>query len=318
MNRAGTFTPSKIVPLEKPSSDSWRVAAANALENANLLREAALFRSCQRHYDVDVCTKRVDHAPRAVPYTCHLRVCPDCERREQARKLKRFIPAIHDLLTLGKPGYTLKHVVLTTPYALVDKDAPDRFKIAWRALERVFDGVFTTILDDARKLSPSEKRRGRADLKRHGIGILAASEFGEEGHKLHFHLLMYSPYVPIHFLVDQWRKATRGDCEISRIKKIDLEQVKPAVLEVSKYVTKFTELPPALLPALVKVINGTKRLRTYGAMRGIGKTERQPCYCPVCSADRRLVSVLAYIRRCEEVGSPPDTDVLLTIEAAAL
>lgn len=296
----------------------WREEAAAALEAAALVNDAAFFRGCQRHYDVDVCIRNVEHAPRAVPYTCHLRVCPDCERREQARKLKRFIPAIHDLLTLGKPGYTLKHVVLTTPYALADEDAPERFKSSWKALEKVLGRVFVTLLGDAGKLSAKEKRRKEVNLKSHGIGVLAASEFGEDGHKLHFHLMAYCPYIPINFLVEQWQQVTQGECKVSNIKKIDLEDVAGAVVEVSKYVTKFSELSPALVPALAKAIAGSRRLRTYGALYGIGKTETTACGCPLCSADRQLVSILTYLRRCEERGVSPDGTVIEKAENAAL
>ena len=296
----------------------WRVSVAAALEAASMPRDAENFRSCQRHYDVDVCVVNVDHAPRAVPYTCHLRFCPDCERREQARKLARFVPVIHDILMLGKAGYTLKHIVLTSPYMLGDDDMQNRYKNAWRALERLLDRVFYSVLDADGCLSPSEKRRGRADMKKHGIGVLAAAEFGEQGHKLHFHLMAYCPFIPKKRLSAIWSACTQGDAEVSYIEKIDLDEVEKAVIEVAKYVTKFGDLPPSLVPALANAINGSRRIRTYGIMHAIGKTERGACSCPICSADRQLVGIMSYIRMCEFAGVAPESAVVETVENASL
>lgn len=314
-----TSTDSTDAPIvDRAAYLAWRAEAAEGLEAAGLVAEAALFRSCQRHYDVDICVRNIDHAPRPIPYTCHLRYCPDCERREQARKLARYVPAVHDLLTLGRDGYSLKHIVLTTPYELADPDAPNLFKNAWRALEKVFDRVFVTLLNDAGKLSDAEKRRWRPELKRHGIGILAAAEFGEQGHKLHFHLLAYCPYIPIDFLVQCWQSVTNGDCEVSWIEKVELEQVEKAVIEVSKYVTKFVELPPSLVPALHHALSGSKRLRSYGSLRSLPAPERTPCECPICSASRISISVLDYLKRCIDGGISPDGSIVKVAENAAL
>lgn len=305
---------SSIAQLDAQNYKIWRAKSAEALEAAGLLREAEYFRSCSRHYDVDVCIKSVDHAPRAVPYTCHLRVCPECERREQSRKLERFISPIHDMMTLGEEGYTLKHIVLTTPYQLTSSDAPNLFKIAWKAVERLLDVVFYTLLSDAGSLSPSERRRGRADMKKHGIGVLAASEFGEKGKKLHFHLLAYCPFIPKRFLSQCWSQVTVGAAKVTYLEKIDLNNASKAVIEVAKYVTKFSELPPALVPALAKAINGSRRLRTYGIMQGLGKKETGDCSCPVCSAERQLVGIMTYIRRCEAAGIALDDSIVNQVE----
>lgn len=305
---------SSITQLDVQNYKIWRAQAAEALEAAGLLKEAEYFRSCSRHYDVDVCIQSVDHAPRAVPYTCHQRFCPDCEKREQARKLERFVSPVHDMMLLGESGYTLKHIVLTTPYGLADVDAPERYKNAWTALEKLLNRLFYTLLDDDNKLSAKEERRGEVSLKAHGIGILAAAEFGEDGQKLHFHLLAYCPFIPKRFLSWSWSKVTDGDAEVSYLEKIDLENAAKAVIEVAKYVTKFSELPPALVPALAKAINGSRRLRTYGIMQGLGKKETGECRCPVCSAERQLVGIMTYIRRCEAAGLALDDSIVNKVE----
>lgn len=293
---------------------AWRVAAADALEAAGFVKEADDFRQCGREFYVDVCTAHVEHEPRVVPKTCHLRVCPDCEHREQARKLARYVPAMHDLVNQDIPGYSLKHLTLTTPFSVLDPDAPEKFDLAWKWVERAQDLMFFKALDAKGKLSKGEKRRQRPNLKAHGIGSLITAEFGENGLKLHFHVVFYGPYLDWEkVVIPVWKQVTGGQAEVARIERVDDPEA--GIREVTKYATKFTVLDPELVPALAKVLKGKRRFRTYGVMNGLPKQEKEPLLCD-CGARRRLVVPLDYLARCEDQGIAPDDEIIALYEAS--
>lgn len=257
------------------------------------------------NFNVAVCDADPGHDARALPFTCHLRYCPECERRHQAELVAKYVPVLKDLSENdGRAGWSLKKIDLTTPYRLEDDDAEQLYQDAWEFFELWQQFLFQTLLGD--EMSAAEKRRGRLDYSKHGIGSLCSAEFGEHGHKMHFHILMYSPYVPKQMITDTWRAASGGECEVNWVRRIEYHDVDDAVREQVKYVTKFTELPPALVIKLADVLDGSRRLRTYGLVRKAKKIEREPCQCATCSAIIRVMKVQEYFELVVAHNIAPD------------
>lgn len=288
----------------------WRHDVGIALDRAELYREKNNFEDCGKffgNFEVLICESDLQHAPKAIPFTCHLRFCPDCEHREQARKMARYIPAFKVLTDGdGRADFTLKKFELTTPYSLEEMDSPALLAKVWRWVERTLHSLFYNLL--SYELSADEKKKARLKYADHGLAILVSCEFGEDGHKLHFHILAYSPYIPKEMLTATWRDITGGECEITWIKAIEYHDVEDAIAEVTKYVTKFTALAPQLVPNLIKCLHGTRRVRTYGVIRDSEIPERV-CNCSICSSGLILVRVSEYFRQCAELSISPDEQI---------
>jgi hypothetical protein len=289
-------TPQIDAAIEASNYALWRAQVAGRLMDAGRHAESLNFQDCGTlfgNFNVAVCEADPDHDARALPFTCHLRYCPDCERREQARKVAKYVPILKDLTeNTDRAGWSLKKIDLTTPYRLDDANAPGLYQDAWDFFETWLQLLFQQLLID--EMTPAEKRRQRISYSAHGVGALAAAEFGEHGHKLHFHCILYSPYVPKQMITDTWRTASGGECEVNWVRRIDYHDVDDAVREQVKYVTKFTELPPALVVQLADVLDGSRRLRTYGLVRKAEKIEPEPCKCSVCSATITVMKVREY------------------------
>lgn len=264
--------------------------------DAGRYSESLNFQDCGTlfgNFNVAICEDDPEHDVRALPFTCHLRYCPDCERREQARKVARYVPILKDLAeNSDRAGWSLKKIDLTTPYRLDDANAAGLYQDAWDFFETWLQLLFQQLLPD--EMTKAEKHRQRISYSAHGVGALAAAEFGEHGHKLHFHCILYSPYVPKQMITDTWRTASAGECEVNWIRRIDYHDVDDAVREQVKYVTKFTELAPSLVVQLADVLDGSRRLRTYGLVRKAEKIEPEPCKCSVCSATITVMKVREY------------------------
>lgn len=309
-----TVPPDVLTPYQQ-----WRHDIGIALDRAELYREKNNFEDCGKffgNFEVLICESDLQHAPKAIAFTCHQRFCPDCEHREQARKLARYVPAFKALTDGdGRADFSLKKIELTTPYSLEEMDSPALLKQSWAWVERTLHDLFYDLLKD--ELSKKEKKSRRLNYKEHGLAILVACEFGERGHKLHFHILAYAPYMPKRRITETWLDVTGGECEITWIKAIEYHDVEGAIAEVTKYVTKFSTLEPRLVPNLIKCLHGTRRVRTYGVIRDSEIPERV-CNCSTCSSALILISVSEYFDRCFELSISADEQISRIVASLGL
>lgn len=287
----------------------WRLDVVEELDRAELYRERNNFEDCGKYFKnfpVLVCDLDISHAPKALPFTCHLRFCPDCAARDVARKLARYIPAFEELAREGRADFSLKKFELTTPYALQEMDSPALRKKAWRWVHKTIMKLMYTLLEH--ELTDDEKKHRRIKMADHGLALLVHDEFGEIGKKLHFHIIAYSPYIPKELLTNTWKEVSGGECEITWIKAIPFNEVDVAVSEVVKYVTKFSALPPELIPNLVKCLHRSKRMRTYGTIRD-EEYIKPECTCKVCLATATVITLSEYIERCNAARVALDQEI---------
>lgn len=310
-------------PINNLSNDelaAWKRQFADSLRKSGFVRDADQLEQCGLDFRVLACRANYSHQPRLVHFSCRKRFCPSCARKEAARKLARYVPAIYDALNFAPKGYSLKKIELTTPFSLEDDPATVHQRLLEhnRHVLKLLEKVSFSALKAAGKLSEGELRRGRADLKKHQIGAFWGNEFGEGGHKLHSHILYFGQYLDkFNLITPTWKAVTGGECEITWVRKIDTDQVEGEIQEVCKYVTKFTALPPHLAPNLLQVIKGVRTFHSVGIFHGL-KAAPASTSCEICGDRLTRVPVLEYLAMCERLGFPIEDDIVLAYEKHAL
>jgi len=274
----------------------WRNAVYEALIDADMDAVATRWLDCETihrsKWRVDglpavlpsktnyvmVCSQSPSTHPKILQkHTCGLRFCPTCAEMHSARLLARYVPHISKLAT-GSYRFRLRHIVLTTPYSLHDEDIKSRYKQHQKNVLALFD-----------------KLLGKTWRKKQGV--LVGDEFGENGDKLHSHILHFGQYIKKEDITRVWLEVTGGECQINYVRGIDPDEksVSKAISEVLKYCTKFWRaepdgtkkmIDPYLIPALSEVLKGQRRIRTYGLFYGIPKPEddHTETKCPECNA----------------------------------
>jgi len=304
----------------------WRRSVIRRLQEKGFAPVAENFRNCGCSFFIDTCSANPSHSPKSVPVHCGNRFCEDCERRESYRKLNRYLPALNELLQPNPtyPDHFLFKLTLTTPYLLTSLTA-ETFKQKQSLVNEFFKVYFYQYFEKRGELSKAEIRRQRCDLKKHGIGGLIAAEFGEKGKKLHWHLLVYAPYMPHETILTLWRAVTGGECKFARVngiyarENIELKEggdIIGAIQEVLKYSTKFSAMSPYLVPKLHAVLKGNRRFRTFGVLYAtpVPDSEELDHSCEECHAERQNISVGTYIHRCELANVPVSDEVAETVE----
>lgn len=296
------------IPIEY---ETWRKLATSALDEAGYHKEALAFRSCSKEFRVQICADHIDHPAKIIPYTCHLRYCPECESMESARKLDKYCNAIEEVLKkIHKTSYSLKHLCLTTPFALSSPNAESEYDTAWKWCTEAVQSILYQSLDNKGKLTDEEKRRQRLDYTKHNIGMLIAAEYGHAGHKLHFHILMYSPYTAMkEIIAPTWKRITGGLAEIAFIKAI--ADAPKAIRELTKYITKFDALEPSLVPKIAAVLRGRRRFESYGIWHGLPEQKSDAeTTCKQCGSHLVYIKPEDYIVGCEFFELEPQSDIL--------
>lgn len=290
-------------------SKLWRINVIRHLRASGFDSAANDFEQCGRASKVDYCRTDISHEPKVLKFTCKKRFCQECEKREAARKLRRYLAPLQELSQLNIPGHELAHLVLTTPLPLLSLSS-EKFVHMWDCVRNFIQRLFFELFTLNQTITPSEARRGRVKLRDHNIGILAAAEFGEKGNKLHFHFIMYTPFIPSSLITRIWRESTDYLCKVVFIRLLDDSDLVKAIQEVAKYVTKFQHLNPAHVPHLMTVLKGVRRFRSYGLLYALKVEKTAPCGCAVCGGERVQLHVMDYLEACSIRGVLPDDEIL--------
>lgn len=305
---------------------AWRQDVIRILHKKGFVNQSDDLRNCGCSCFVRICKNDLSHEPEAIPVHCGLRICPECEARESYRKLARYLPALQALLQPNPdlPDYRLRKLVLTTPYGL-NSLTSESFKQKQRLVNDFLNVYFFWYFHEKGELSSKEIRSGRCNLKQHGIGGLRSSEFGERGKKLHWHILIYSPFMPHDDIVAVWKDVTGDECQVASISGVkartddiveDGGDLIGAVQEIVKYATKFTSLKPSDVPQLYRVLKGNRRFQSFGVLYDIDLPEEDVLehVCAECGGVKETVSVGQYVTRCQNHNVPPSDSVADEVE----
>ena len=280
----------------------WRKQVTEALYLDNMPHEAELFGHCAERplqwipsdkaklpndaATVWTCSHDKSHDAALFMATCDLRICPDCAARETARLAARYIPHAVDIAMRG--GRTgLRHIVFTTPLGLTS-DTPDKISKQvdhYAKLPRI-------ALADVEALGESLGREWKT------LGAIQSEEYGTEGLKLHFHVVHDGNYLPQKQLSEAWQRATNNEASVVYVRKIGNstpEDVQNDVIETLKYSTKFWStdketgevkyLPVNVMPHLLRVLKGRRRIRSWGTFYHLPKPQKDPFLCKECHSE---------------------------------
>jgi len=316
------LTPARDNSIKRSSRSGeylrWRVNVADAYRAAGMVDEGDAFEQCSdpSHFfmlspgdelpveaiKVVVCSDHPDHLSKGICPSCQLRTCPDCAHREAARLLARYMPTLQQYFRVPyRPGWKFRSVVFTAGVSLHDGDVRQQVKHLYTSVRKVFENAL--------------KSRPQGAVAISDTGILLAHEFGPNGLKLHIHGLYYGPWLDQPVLADLWQRYTGWQVVyISGVgKSKEIDNLEDAVAEVVKYTTKFWKreksgkvvfVDPKIVPVLHKVIEGTRRVRTWGLFYDIQEVEEKAA-CPTCGAPLALLSRLEW-DAWSQTGFKPD------------
>lgn len=247
---------------------------------------------------VGECSEHAEHRSLYSPFYCEQRVCPVCAKRRSWKLALQILEPIRRVAAAAPDGYKLSHVVLTTDISL--DETLNKVRTSAKRLRVGVRTLFQTMF-------PSDKNMG---------GIIG-EEFGENGRKLHYHVLMLSKFIPKKKLSSMWRKWTGGRGYIVHIRAVD--DIYSSVAEIVKYCTKpmkasgETQNIETILARVHVVIKGRRRIQAFGIFynmdRDIG--DEYDCVCPDCGAAVKWRSELSEID-CEkyEIRNPGVVDLI--------
>lgn len=286
---------------------AWRNLVSKLLVAQGELTQANDFLWCESNFlGVAVCETDLLHST-AIPQTCHLRYCPHCARRDAARLVHTYTPQVVEIARTSQvKEYRLREIVLTLNVSLYAADIRDQVAIAHKNVAALFDHFL------GGKFSPSNRNRWseRASKFYTGEGYIYSMEFGEQGNKLHFHVLYFGRWISKYKMTDEWKKLT--GCFITHIQHVT--ETERAVAESLKYIAKVSKCfpdpetgelidrlpPPQFIARLAYVLKNTRRIITRGCFRGLDPEQREPGedlgerICKVCGGPAELVSVDAW------------------------
>jgi len=284
----------------------WRNRAAAAMFEAGYEDESVDFLRCaaipmahihssapvlpQKAETVWVCDHDNSHDAMLFFATCGSRGCPDCAHRQVARFAWRYIPAVLDC-AVKKGKDRLRKIVLTTPLDLRDPDCKEKLRDYCKALGKLWKSLETR--------SPNWST----------AGTLESFEFGPNGHKLHFHVYHYGRYLPKNEISETWKSLTGGEAYIVDVQSVAQdadatdEEIANEVLETLKYSVKFwskdrdgnvTYIDPELMPLLLGVLKGTRRVRSRGVFYNIAEPPKDPLCCETRGNEMLRVGIVFF------------------------
>ena len=297
---------------------AWRADVAEALYDAGLDKVADRWLSCsdtpktlvkpspasalpKNAEKVYVCSANHLHPAEVYAQSCDLRICPECARRQAARLVHRYLPLFNELAHQHHKTYRFRHIVFTLPYALTDPDIRAKMLCGFKQVDKVMSGLMAA---------------GCPDWKTKQ-GYLVGAEFGESGHKLHYHVIHYGQYLNQADLSSRWNAATSGAAFIVFVRGFPYagRTIEETLREVLKYCVKFydtneitgsvTAIPAELMPILCRTLDKTRRIRTAGLFYNVPEPERSAHSCQACGGDMVSIPLDYFVIWCN-TGIFPD------------
>lgn len=255
-----------------------------------------------------------DHNHDAVVYSqsCDLRICPDCARMHSARLVARYLPKCEELLHSHHRTYQFRKIVFTSPFPLW-RGVPFKLDGDW-IRERLLEGFarVSAVMDEViSEHCPDWKSQQ---------GWFAGVEFGEEGRKLHFHVVHYGRYLEQGKLSSAWKKATDGEAYVVDVRSFVRKgkSLEESLKETLKYATKFyskdkitgevTYIPAWLMPVLAQALEGTRRIRSAGIFYNLPEPDRDTHTCETCNSPMVSIPLDYFAMYCNTGLLPHEWD----------
>ena len=246
----------------KVNADAWQQSVIELLKGSDFWKYSARMSDCgsPRGLYCACCGHK-----KVVKYWCMSRFCLSCARRFNGMMYQK-IKARYEWLKSRQEvaGYGLKLITLTIKTDGDVKGAMEKLKF----LPKLWNKIL-------KKKSDGKVRSG----------LVTAYEFGKQSLNLHIHGLYYGPYISQKLVSDTWYHLTGS--YVVDIRKAD----DYAIYEIIKYTADLTKLSPEQILTLVGVMDGKRRIRTYGVFYSEDNKElelklkilyQEIVACPVC------------------------------------
>lgn len=216
-------------PPAKPSSED---SAANPQLDNTVPKSAKKTYRCGKDSIKLVCKKCGNE--HFLVYRCGSRICRDCAKSRQNELFAR----LKDFVKNFRLPYGMRYrfITLTMKRRTFDEDIPKAFK----SLQKLWHNL----------------------LEPNGVGAITHLELAPHG-MVHWHMIYIGRYIKKSHLKDAWFKATKTSY-ITDIKEIKTRHINNSLLELAKYITKFSETPRKMLFAFYKRVKNNRLLRTFG------------------------------------------------------
>lgn len=230
---------------------------------------------------VVACSEDPEHFNKVICTSCDNRCCPDCASRHSAAFMARYMPILERLTAKPRRGWKMRRITLTTAISVHSPDVKKQRQDLYKQVRRTFERLL-------------KERKNPVPFKE--CGMLVSDEFGSKGLKLHFHILYYGPHLKKFDISDIWE--SESGFPVTDIRKVgdadsDDLTLTAAAAECVKYTTKMwrhdrfgevTYIDPPLIPLIMKILAGSRRVRSWGLLYAAGEPE-QKATCPKCYAD---------------------------------
>lgn len=255
----------------------WLSCAENPRTKIRPVKDSVLPAGTEKIY---VCTGDHHHEAEIYAQTCDLRICPECARRHAARLVARYAPKMVELHHLHYKSYGFRFITFTTPYSLESDDIREKYLRGFKQVYKVMSGLMAASCPDWKERQ----------------AFMTTSEFGSEGLKLHYHVIHYGQYLNQAALSSAWRAATEDDAYVVDVRRFPFkgQTIEESTREILKYAVKFYSedkntgeikaIPAQLVPVLAGVLDGTRRIRSYGLFYNIPEPDRAPHECKTCGS----------------------------------
>ncbi len=247
--------------------DSWRSSVYAALLNAGKALTAERFNRCGTS-----CKLSCGHCGtgRTIAQWCETRVCPDCSARRAKRIRYRVINLMKGHPATG--GHRAKEITLTVQTNGRFQEAVERIT---KALPRLWKSY---LWRDAagRRWHEAKREPGKKECV---TGAVCGLEFGPRNGNVHVHMLYLGPYLVFAELRAIWRKLVgEGSVFVCAA-----GGARAAVAEVIKYMSDIKKLPGSRVVELYEYLEGKRRIRSYGILRGVEGEAGDDQELPVCT-----------------------------------
>lgn len=200
---------------------------------------------------------------------CETRVCPDCSARQAKRIRARVVTLMKAYPVTG--SIRAKEITLTVKTADRYHESVERIT---RALPRLWKG-FLWRDAEGRRWHEAKRELGK---KACVTGAVCGLEFGPRHGNVHVHMLYLGPYLVFEQLRAAWRKLVgEGSVFVCAA-----GGARAAVTEVIKYMSDLKKLSGPRVVELYQFLEGKRRIRSYGVLRGVESTEEADLALPTC------------------------------------
>ena len=265
--------------------DETRERLAEFLQSCGKHKAAWRLKNCGTGYIALRC--RACGEVSRVRFTCNVRICGECVRRQSKEALKKILAVLLylDRMRSFRRGWTWKLLTVTTR-----SEGSERWRVG--LVKREFHNLW-------------HRYYGRE----RGAGCFYAVEIGEGGN-VHLHAVMYAPYRERDELKRYWERRTGAYIVDIRMVRFGLHHVAAYVV---KYMMKEAEGDVERLVENYMAMVGRRRIGAKGIFYNVKVVEEKRSICAFCLKWAGWVVVLPF-RLLLECGVPILTRVIWRVE----